>query len=285
MPDNHIVSTDQLRIGLYVHLELRWFEHPFAFNKFKIKTEEQIRTIRSLGLKTVRYDPALSDAKPVATPSQHSAPAQAAAEPASANPEAPAEPQALAAKRAMIERIREHRQASARIEKNFLNTANTIAEIEKNLFARREQSVDQATELIGQIVDSILSVPELAVQVMGDQGGGEELYFHSLNVTMLSLIMAQQLKLRPDLTKTLGVGALFHDIGHREIPKQILTKRTLLTKAERNFYELHCQYGVRLGEQLLLPPGVLAVIGEPYSGDFHANLVRTGITFRFRPAL
>ena len=260
MPDNHTVSTDQLRIGLYVHLDLRWFEHPFAFNKFKIKTEEQISTIRSLGLKTVRYDPALSDARPAAAPSPQAAPE--AAEAPSANSQAPAEPSPLAAKRAMIERIREHRQSSVRVEKAFLSTANTIAEIEKNLFARPEESVGQATELIGQIVDSILSVPELAVQVMGDQNGGEELYFHSLNVTMLALIMAQQLKLRPDLIRTLGVGALFHDIGHREIPRQILMKRTPLTKAERNFYELHCQYGVRLGEQLLLAPGILAIIGE-----------------------
>lgn len=262
MPDSHTVDTDQLRIGLYVHLDLKWFEHPFAFNKFKIKTEEQIRTIRGLGLKSVRYDPALSDAKPTATPAEQNAQAQETAESASANPEAATDAHALEAKRAMIERIREHRQASARIEKCFLSTASTIAEIEKNLFARREHSVAQASELIGQIVDSILSVPELAVQVMGDQNGGEELYFHSLNVTMLSLIVAQQLKLRPDLIKTLGVGALFHDIGHREIPRQILMKRTPLSRAERNFYELHCQYGVRLGEQLLLSPGILAIIGE-----------------------
>jgi putative nucleotidyltransferase with HDIG domain len=263
MPETHTITMDQLKVGLYVHLDLKWFEHPFAFSKFRIKTEEQIRTIRSLGLRTVRYDPALSDAEPAAPRAPARQPAQASAEPTRSREEISAKlRQTLPAKQAMIERIRRHRQVVAQIEKAFVSTANSIREIEKNLFARPEESVEHATALIGQIVDSILAVPELAVHVMGDQNGGEEQYFHSLNVTMLSLIMAHDLGLRTDLIKALGLGALFHDIGHREIPKQILMKRAPLTKAERNFYELHCQYGVRLGEQLLLSPAVLAIIGE-----------------------
>lgn len=260
MPDNLTITMDQLRVGLYVNLDLKWFEHPFAFSKFKIKTEEQIQTIRSLGLKTVGCDPALSDAPPPAQAAPREAPVQAAAQaPAQATPETSP---ALAAKRAMIERIRQHRRAAAQVEKAFVSTANTIREIEKNLSTRPAQSVGQAVQLIGQIVESILSVPELAIHVMGDKGGGEELYFHSLNVTMLSLIVAHDLKLPPDLISALGVGALFHDIGRRDIPKQILMKKDPLTKAERNFYELHCQYGVKLGEQLQLAPASLAVIGE-----------------------
>ena len=49
MPENPTVSPDQLRIGLYVHLDLPWFKHPFAFNQFKIKNQEQIDTLRGLG--------------------------------------------------------------------------------------------------------------------------------------------------------------------------------------------------------------------------------------------
>jgi hypothetical protein len=64
MLDNFEISIDQLEVGLYIHLDLKWFEHPFAFSHFKIKNEEQIRTIQGLGLTKVRYDPALSDVVP-----------------------------------------------------------------------------------------------------------------------------------------------------------------------------------------------------------------------------
>ena len=61
--DGAYVTMDQLRVGLYVYIDLKWFEHPFAFNSFKIKDAEQIRVLRSLGIEKIRYDPARSDQK------------------------------------------------------------------------------------------------------------------------------------------------------------------------------------------------------------------------------
>ena len=52
------VSPDQLRHGLYIDLELGWMSHPFPKASFKITTDRQIETIRSLGLKRVRWVPA-----------------------------------------------------------------------------------------------------------------------------------------------------------------------------------------------------------------------------------
>jgi putative nucleotidyltransferase with HDIG domain len=122
--------------------------------------------------------------------------------------------------------------------------------------------VQQASKLVGQIADSILNAPELAIQVMGDTAGGEEMYFHSLNVTMLSMMMARDLQLPMAVVGALGMGALMHDIGHKEIPDKIRRKTEPLTQAERNFYELHCQYGVDIGKRLQLPAPALAVIRE-----------------------
>lgn len=62
------ITADQLRIGVYVYLDVGWMEHPFSFNNFKIRSDDQIRTIRSLGLKKLRWDPARSDARPTAKP-------------------------------------------------------------------------------------------------------------------------------------------------------------------------------------------------------------------------
>jgi putative nucleotidyltransferase with HDIG domain len=256
MPDNPNITIDQLRIGLYIILDLSWFEHPFAFSHFKIKSEEQIQTIRSLGLKTVRYNPALSD---IAPPLQGAQPA------ASTQPAPDATPQiapVLAAKRAMMERIKAQREAAARIENAFINSAKTIRDIEKNLFSQPTETVRQATQLVTQIAESILCAPELAIHVMGDKMGGEELYFHALNVTTLSMMMARDIRLPPEVVGTLGMGALFHDVGRKEIPNRILMKTDPLTQAERHLYEMHCQYGVELGQRLQFTSAVLAIIRE-----------------------
>lgn len=254
-PDKTYITLDQLRIGLYVHLDLKWFEHPFAFNNFKIKDEEQINIIKGLGLKKVRVDAARSDNKP------------APAEPKDEKPEEEAAPvlkehPALAAKRALIEKIKQQREASARIEHAFVDTAKTIHNVEKNLLANPAATVEQAGKLVEQIADSILSAPELAIHVMGDKLGGEELYFHSLNVTMLSLMVARDIKLPQEAVKSLGMGALFHDVGRREIPNKILMKMEPYTQAEKNYYEMHCQYGVDIGKNLKFNPATQAIIQQ-----------------------
>ena len=253
--DQPFIGVDQLRIGLYIHLDLKWFEHPFAFNNFRLKDDEQIEIVRGLGLKRVRFDPARSDCRPL--PSA----AEPAAQPVAAPPLAHEHP-ALAAKRALVEKIRQQREASARIERAFVDTARTIHNVEKNLLTHPEETLAQAQQLVGQIADSILSAPELAIHVMNDTMGGEELYFHSLNVTMLALMMARDIDLPSEALRPLGMGALFHDIGRREIPSQILTKMDPLTRAERNYYELHCQFGVDIAQLLKLPGLTQAIIGE-----------------------
>jgi putative nucleotidyltransferase with HDIG domain len=255
MLDDVHITINQLRVGLYIELDLKWFEHPFAFSHFKIKNEEQISTLRSLGLQTVRYNPSLSD---IAPPSLEQAAEQAPTE----APPAPDVSPALAAKRAMMERLKQHRADAARIEGAFAKTARTIRDIEKNLFTKPDETTRQAHELIGQISDSILCAPELAIHVMGDTLGNEELYFHSLNVTMLSIMIAREVQLPAELASVLGLGALFHDIGRKNIPDKILTKTEPYTASEQHLYELHAQYGYDITQKLQLPVAVSAIVRD-----------------------
>lgn len=254
MQDDFNITMDQLRIGLYIHLDLKWFDHPFSFSHFKIKNEAQLKTLRSLGLKSIRYDPLLSDFNPLPQKTQ---PIQ----PTPDEDKSDISP-VLAAKAALVERVQRQREAAARIENAFVNTAKTIQGIEKSLFTLPAETVRNAKQLVDQIIDSLLSSPELAIHVMIGKAGAEEMYYHSLNVTMLSLMMARDIGLPQEVVSTLGLGALFHDIGHKEIPSKILMKKEPLNQAERHLFEMHCQYGVGIGQRLGLTPDVLAIISE-----------------------
>lgn len=257
--EHQIIAVEQLQVGLYVHLDLKWFEHPFAFSHFKIKSPAQIETIRALGVKSVRISPELSDAHPVqgaaAVSQLQPAPTQAAPGTDAASP-------ILQVKRAMMEQMRIRREGAARIQSAFVSTARVIRDIEKDIYSRPQEAVPQATRLVAEIADSILCAPELAIEVMGDEVGGEDVYFHSLNVTMLSIMIARDLKMPTEVAEVLGVGALLHDIGRREVPDKILLKNEPLSQAERNFYEMHCQFGVDIGQRLHLPPAAIAIIRE-----------------------
>lgn len=258
MADTLTIPIDQVQIGLYIHLDLKWFQHPFAFSHFKVKTEDQLRTLRGLGIDTVRVDPSLSDVPvPTAASDEPAPPPQPAA-----SAEARAESPVMAAKREMMERIREQRENAARVEQAFVNTARAIRDIDRNLFSQPAETVRVAGKLIGQITESILSAPELAINLMGDKLGGEEVYVHSLNVTMLSMMIARDIKLPHELANVLGMGALLHDIGTKNIPDKVLNKLDAYNHAEQALIETHCEGGFEIGRKLGLAAPALGIIRD-----------------------
>ena len=60
------VGIEDLRVGMFVHLDLGWWAHPFALSSFVVSTPAQIDTLRGLGLKQLRWSPEKSVAAPAA---------------------------------------------------------------------------------------------------------------------------------------------------------------------------------------------------------------------------
>jgi putative nucleotidyltransferase with HDIG domain len=247
------ISIDQVRIGLHVRLE-DWMGHPFLFSSFKIRNEQQLKVLRSLGLKEVLYLPARSDVAPLP-------PARAEAPP----PPPPAvDPEVEAMWRTKQERrelLARQREAYGRCEKKFVGGMATVKGLLRNLFARPEESLEQAQALVTDMVDSLLSEKDVLIHLMNAKSGDEGAYYHALNVTMLALMLAREAGFSAGEMHDLGQGTLLHDIGKERVPSQILLKKTPWTTAERNFYQQHVLYGVEMAARLTgLPAGALEVI-------------------------
>lgn len=248
------VTPAQLCIGLHVHLDLPWTEHPFSFSSFKIKSHDQIGTLQSLGLTRIRYTPAKSDDKPLQIP------AGAAPEPPSAQPND--DGPLYQAKRARVERLVAQQARVAICEREFLSSARAVKSINQNLFAKPERAREEAETLVQAIADSMLTESDIAINLMKDKTGGEEVYFHSLNVTLLSMMLAKELKAPREAIRLIGLGAMFHDVGKRDIPDRIVRKADALTKHELSLLQQHCAYGVETGRKLGLPNEALTVIAQ-----------------------
>lgn len=247
------VPVDRLSVGMYIHLDLGWMDHPFSFNQFKIKSEAQIATLRSLGLSELRWNPDRSDSKPL-PPSDTPPP------PPPPRVDDPATQALLAAKHARQERVRAQRERLGKVERAFADATKVVQAISKEIYARPRETVEKAGALVNEMVSALLDAPEVAVQVMSGKAGSEEIYQHSLNVSVLSMMIARELKLPAADVAALGVAGLFHDIGLADVPSRILLKTDPLTKAEREVRESHCRIGTELGAKAGLPPRVLALI-------------------------
>lgn len=256
---NHVVKPDQLCIGLHIHLDLPWISHPFPFPSFKINSPEQIATIRSLGLKEIRYSPSKSDCAPlIVLPHSDERAPHAAAVAA----QRVADDAADRAKQARIKRLAAQREKIAACEREFLNTTRQMKAVRQNLFSRPDQVCSLASEAVAKLADSMLVEADLSIHLMSDKVAGDDIFNHALNVCLLSMMVGKEMQLPAADVKLLGLGALLHDVGQAEIPGHIKNKTTPLTRAEAALMREHCARGVALGKQLGLPAEALLIIAQ-----------------------
>ena len=89
------IDVAQLRRGLFIQLDLGWMDHPFPKGSFKITSDDQIKTILSLGVSQVRYFPDQSDAPADSIPAPLAEPESSprrASSPSVPDPESPSPP-------------------------------------------------------------------------------------------------------------------------------------------------------------------------------------------------
>lgn len=250
--EQHYILPSQLCVGLYVHLDLSWMQHPFALSSFKIKEQAQVTTIQSMGLSRVRYDPLRSDCQPLALGQEAIVPAQ---------PEkAAAVPEPVKNDDIRVTRAKQLNQAIHDCEKGFVKATNAARQISKHIETSPAEAAIEAELLIKGMVDSLLTEGDVIIQAMDGSRLGDETYFHPLNVTVLSLMLAKSLDMTAEDSHALGLAALFHDAGKSQVPDSVLMNPGPLNNAEQAALQQHCQFGADLVRKAGLPERVAQII-------------------------
>lgn len=254
MQEEHRISVDQLRAGLYIHLDLGWMDHPFTFGNFKIKDDAQIAVIKQLGLKTLRYDPLRSDCEPLAPVAVPVAEA-----PAMPPPTLPPAPQENTDDQ-RSNRLHQLHDAIRACEKEFAASADTVRDVTRSLTTQPQSARQRAESLVEHMVSSILTESDIAIQAINGSTINDASYMHPLNVTVLSLMLAKSLDMTADDARELGLAAIFHDIGKAEVPGKVLMKTDPLTKSEQFLLEQHSEFGAQIAIKSGLSPRVAGII-------------------------
>jgi putative nucleotidyltransferase with HDIG domain len=255
------IDVGQLQVGMYVHLDLGWMDHPFSVSNFKLKDEEQISKIKKIGLKKLRYDPKRSDCEPL--PLVQETPIVAPSAPAIVetkvvdNPSLTGENKHISSK---VERQVQLHQAIDENEKKFVVASDITRQVTSNILTEPKKSIDQASLLVNNMVETALMEGDVAIHALNGNTSSDKNFQHSLNVTVLSLMMAKSIEMSREDIRLLGIAAIFHDIGEAEIAGTVLTKKDSLTKSEQQHHEQHCEIGARMAQEVGLPVRVGKII-------------------------
>jgi putative nucleotidyltransferase with HDIG domain len=261
---SHFIDVDQLLVGLYVHLDLGWMDHPFPLSNFKLKDIEQIEKIKKIGLTKVRYDPTRSDCAPQAL-----APAASVATEVSMTAATiPADTKAAA------QRLKQLHQAMDENEKKFIIASDLTRQATRNILRAPQASIAQAALIVDDLVETALMEGDVAIHALNGNRSSDLHYQHSLNVTVLALMLAKTIEMSAEDARLLGMAAIFHDIGKAEVSDKILLKKEALTKSEQSHFEQHCAAGARMAEHAGLSARIGKIIlqhHELYDGSGYPN--------------
>lgn len=111
-------------------------------------------------------------------------------------------------------------------------------------------ALENSRPLVKDFVQFMQAEPEAMAHLISLSGHDFYTYNHSLDVAVYSLGLAEAVGFQKLELEEMGLGALFHDIGKRQVSLDILTKKGPLDDAEWAQMQKHPQYGlVILNEQ------------------------------------
>jgi len=120
-----------------------------------------------------------------------------------------------------------------------------------------------AIPLVENFIESVFRNESAAVTLFKLHGFDEYTYTHSINVSLLAVILGKHLGLDKATLLQLGLAGMYHDVGKARIPEEILNKPGELTPGEFQLMKSHTLEGYKImAAQPDLNPEILRAVVE-----------------------
>ncbi len=223
------ISVDDLKPGMYVIIRESWLKHPFLKTQFLIRSQEQVDELKASGLSALTID---TD-KGVG-PDLHADP--------SLFPPTVWEPEKLVPPE-LREAIRDKTLPPEK--KAEIVYRSSLILMERLFQDPKVEKIREAKEGISDIVDVVIADRVMAKNLVNITSYDFYTYTHSVNVGILSALLAGAIYSRSaahDMHE-LGAGFFLHDIGKVRVDPAIVNKKGKLTEEEMGQMRMHPSQG------------------------------------------
>ena len=129
-----------------------------------------------------------------------------------------------------------------------------VREMIERHFYSENYKLTELQEVATEIMETILDKPEVVLCVDNMYHNSEDMYLHSINVCIYSILIGLKLKLKRSHIREIAVGALLHDVGYNTVEGKINAYGRTLTKEaiskERKKHVIYGYYDVQNEEWL-----------------------------------
>jgi HD-GYP domain-containing protein (c-di-GMP phosphodiesterase class II) len=148
----------------------------------------------------------------------------------------------------------------------FTVQAEGIQAIEKFIAENKHKlskflTTSQIGPKVEEFIQEILSKPVTILNMVELLKAESGLFYHAMNVAVLSLCIGKKFRFSTEEMKQLGIGAIHYDLGMVAVPRQILAKkRDDLIEDETAMLQQHTVFGyLMLSQNSLFAPTSAAV--------------------------
>lgn len=224
------VPVSELKVGMQVTIPGSWFSHPFIRSRFTLNSPRDIEKMKHWGVRTVSVDAPRASGEPILDEDLPEFPA----------PAAPQETIPPLLKETMHDRGVAPDCRAAAVKACSKMVMQRLMESTPD-----EETIQEAKEGFYEIIDCILEVDHLSRYLLSIRDYDAYTYTHSVNVGVLSLLVARKYFGRSDRhdLRELGIGFFLHDLGKTRINPGVIMKEGLLTDEEKTEMRRHPLYG------------------------------------------
>ncbi len=145
--------------------------------------------------------------------------------------------------------------------KIYQRALEVVSQIFSDVRLGKIPSSKEAHSVVNSMVQSTLADPHALMALSMLKDYDNYTFTHSVNVSVIALAVGQACGLPEDKLRTLGLGALLHDIGKLIIDKEIINKPGRLTTEEYEEIKKHPASGTEIaGEMEDIPGEVLDIV-------------------------
>lgn len=136
-----------------------------------------------------------------------------------------------------------YKQNAAAVQVEQTATVPILQAFGERMRISNKRILERPTNVVNTIIfDSKAEPWWIYVNTLGNYV--DWVYTHSINVAMISLMIAEKLGYSDKELWDIGLGAFLHDVGKLMIPKDILNKPGSLSNIEMRYMQQHCELGM-----------------------------------------
>ena len=251
------IRADQLRVGHYIKINHRWFDHPFVRRIFRITSEDEVAIIRNARLTKLFVDHARST--PVAPPEAPQRPPeeeQRVAERTAA---------LMAEKQEEFGRIQEHRAALEAVALRYGETVAETGELLELLNAADPGSAKLLVSSTGKLVQTLTNeqAPLALIATPAPVGDAQRIVRLAADAVGICGVLGRRLGLDAQQLTDLTMAAAVHLCGLQRLPATLMDETPDGAQRESPAFRQYPEIGAQILRQCGgFPATVIRIVRE-----------------------